>query len=408
MRPDLGYPSLAAKSEDSCRSAATAVCRVSAELELAGVEPAWRELERSAAASAYQTFAFALAWFETEGIAADVTPFIVTAYDADDRLIALLPLGLARKGHFRVARFAGGRHANYNLGLFRPGIGWTPDDIHGLLSAAARACSARIDLYAFTNQPATWQGDANPLGCLKGQPSPSFGHSTALMLDPDAFFKSHQSARSRKNLRNKASRLAELGPTRCTTAQSASDVATVLAIHLQQKAEKLAALGATDATDPAMAQAFLTRLTEVEGDDGPLLMLHALMSGERIVATFGGLSHHRRFSGLLISYDADPDVARNSPGELLLAAVVADKCREGFTSFDLGVGEARYKETYCPMVEPLFDSFLPITVAGRLFMAGEAIRLKAKRAVKQSPWAWSLAGQARRVMRRCGQARRRN
>ena len=70
---------------------------------------------------------------------------------------------------------------------------------------------------------------------------------------------------------------------------------------------------------------------------------------------------------------------------------------EGFTSFDLGVGEARYKDTYCPTEDPLFDSFFATTSQGRLCLAQEMLRLRLKGAVKRSAWAWATVQRLRKL-----------
>ena len=92
-----------------------------------------------------------------------------------------------------------------------------------------------------------------------------------------------------------------------------------------------------------------------------------------------------RQSGLFIGHDGDPEIARSSPGEIMVHAVVADAIARGFSEFDLGVGEARYKNEACEIVEPLFDSAFAVTLKGRLaawtFLAARRI----KGAVKRSP-----------------------
>ena len=153
---------------------------------------------------------------------------------------------------------------------------------------------------------------------------------------------------------------------------------------------------------PAL-RAFLNRVTSPHppsiGSGVAPVDFYALRCGERIVATFGGTRRGRRFSGMLMSFAADPDLAKTSPGELLLSEVLKLHCADGLVAVDLGIGEARYKESYCPEVQPLFDSLVGVTPRGRLFARAEAARLQLKRAVKQSRWAWALARRLRRLRR---------
>jgi CelD/BcsL family acetyltransferase involved in cellulose biosynthesis len=47
------------------------------------------------------------------------------------------------------------------------------------------------------------------------------------------------------------------------------------------------------------------------------------------------------------SFDMASEIAKTSPGEILLVDLIKLKCHAGITVFDLGVGEARYKTTIC-------------------------------------------------------------
>lgn len=357
----------------------------------------WLALERRTPVSAYQAASFLVPWIETEGRAGSVTPMLVTAYDERDCPIAFLPLGIRRVGPLRVAGFLGGKHVNYNLGLFGPELAWTAADLEALLRAAARSVAGSVDLYAFSNQPRAWDGIANPFALMRHQPSPSFSYRTALPPDPETYFAKCHSPHARKSLRHKRARLERLGPVSHRVARSPDEAAAILEVHLAQKAPKLATMGVEQILDDPALQAFLHRIARPDAKGHAALELHALTCGERVVATFGGLARGRHFTGLMISHDCEPEFARSSPGELLLASVIRMKCLDGFEGFDLGIGEARYKEIYCPVADPLFDAFLPVTPAGRLFLIQASARLRIKGAIKRTPWAWALARRVRRL-----------
>ena len=99
---------------------------------------------------------------------------------------------------------------------------------------------------------------------------------------------------------------------------------------------------------------------------------------------------------MFISYEAEAEIARCSPGEILLNEIVRDLIERRFTTFDLGVGEARYKAHCCETEEPLFDSFVATNLAGRALGAALLGRQRAKRLVKQSPSIWKLVSRLRR------------
>ena len=315
---------------------------------------AWRELDAVASASPYQSPEWLLPWIDTIGAASGVTPLIIVARGRDGSPLALLPFGLVRRSWFTVAVFLGARDSNFNMGLFRPGLTWSRRGVQDLLSRAVATSPRRVDAFVLINQPFGWDHFANPFAMLDRQPSPSFAYKGGLTSQADAFLRGRLSREGRKKLRQKLKKLQAIGPVSVRRARS-----------------------------PVAPVDF-----------------YALRCGERIVATFGGTRRGRRFSGMLMSFAADPDLAKTSPGELLLSEVLKLHCADGLVAVDLGIGEARYKAAYCPDVELLFDCVLPVTARGRLYATTELLRLSAKRAIKQSAWAWPLVQRLRRLLRR--------
>ena len=92
--------------------------------------------------------------------------------------------------------------------------------------------------------------------------------------------------------------------------------------------------------------------------------------------------------------------AAESPGEQLLVRLVRHCCARGLHTFDLGIGEARYKGLFCPNAEPMFDSYWPLTLAGQPVATVFRIAAALKRAIKQQPTLWSLIVKWRRLRAR--------
>ena len=88
---------------------------------------------------------------------------------------------------------------------------------------------------------------------------------------------------------------------------------------------------------------------------------------------------------MMTSFDADPDVSRFSPGDLLLQHLVRDQTARGRQSFDLGVGEARYKASICDETIELVETMLPMTLRGRAYGAVRVGLTRAKRRIKRDP-----------------------
>ena len=359
---------------------------------------AWAVLERSAPCSVYQTRAWLLPWIDTLGRKADVAPAFVIAWSADGRPLALLALGMHRRGPLRVARFLGGKDSNFSLGLYASGAAWTRADLRLLLRRAAEEMGA--DAFVFANQPFDWHGAVNPLATLPHQLSPSAAYGTALMPDANAFLAAKLSKDSRKKLRKKEARLAEGGSLAYAVAASSADRARAIDALIKQRLERFRSQGiASDFEDPRM-RSFLERASTpaTEGGHDLGLEFHTLSVGDRIVAVYAGSAHAGAWSGMVNSFDADPSIGRNSPGDLLLMKVIAGQCAAGRSRFDLGVGEARYKATFCDTAIPLFDSFVPATARGWVYVRAAAFARKIKRRVKQNAqlFAWAKRWRSRK------------
>jgi CelD/BcsL family acetyltransferase involved in cellulose biosynthesis len=376
--------------------------------DLAPARSAWAELETLATASPYQGYAFLDAWLRTKSRACAVEPMIVVARDEAGRANAVLPLGRRRIGPVSAAEFLGGGDANFKMGLFRPGLEAGGQAIVDLLRRAARMTTPRLDVFWLADQPHSWRYAVNPMAALSRQPSPSFGHKSALDEDFDVWLRRHYSGEAQRKWRKKARRLHEIGPIDHVVARDEASASEILSAFLSQKEARMRALGLANVYgSPHTARFFevAARANLLHGT--PPIELHALRSGERIVATFGGLAQAERFCGMFLSYDADPEIARCSPGQMIVLETIRDLTARGFATFDLGVGEARYKDENCEADEPLFDAAVAVTAIGSVVAAATLLQRRIKRWTKQTPWARTLAdGLRRRVfLMRAGRRR---
>jgi CelD/BcsL family acetyltransferase involved in cellulose biosynthesis len=370
--------------------ASTPFARVEVLGDPAQVLAAWRELSPETRGSFYQSERFVLAWFAMFGPRRKARPFFIVARDVSSAPLAVLPLALFHFGPLRVAQFPGEKHSNYNLGLFRADADFSASDLKFLLGAAARSAPGGPHLYRFLSLPLAWRGAANPLARLDHWPAANCARAAQLPEDGDAFFARRLSTEARKKLRKKEKRLAVLGAVRYFRAASGQEKAKVLDAFFAHKAGRPEFRLAQDELDAL--RGFYGALAEGEGG----AELHALAVGDRIVAALGAGANGGRLQGMFISYDPDPEIAKSSPGEILLAHVLRDACARKFSAFDLGVGEARYKADFCDEVEQLVDALYPPTFLGRLALPFFALAGAAKRTIKANPKLFALAEKIRR------------
>lgn len=359
----------------------------------------WAQLERCAATSAYQLRDWILPWLGSIGRRDGWSPAVIVGRNARGEPVALLPLGVVRRGPLRLAEFLGGKDVNYALGLFRPDTTFSHDDLEALMREGARAMPGGIDLFALVNQPAAWRGLPNPLLSLPHRRAPSDGYATRLTAPGEAFLAERLSKDTRKKLRKKEQRLAQMGELRHVQARSAQEATAILAAFSAQKAARMKEKGLDNVYEGAAANEFLARVAvePLERGHAPAMELHALTLDGRIIATFAGSASAGRFSGMFNSFDADPEIAKSSPGDLLLCKVLKQICDAGMQEFDLGVGEARYKSAFCDIVEPLYDAYVPVTPAGQALMWVKSRKRRLKRWIKRDPRLWKAVETARRL-----------
>lgn len=390
---DLNRPGPAAGSGETARaSGAVDAAR------FALVAPHWLRLQAAGVATPYQTFDWSRLWCEAMASTPGFSPMLVSCRNARGLTTGLLPLGVTKQAGLRVASFLGGKHSNFNMGVYdhEAMAALTAPALLALLRSAA--LEHGIDLYRFENQPFAWAGQPNPMAQLPHRPSAHSAWKLTLGPDGDATLRGLMSYESGKKLRRKERKLAELGAVRYLEAGNRAEAAQMLEAFLTQKGAWFRQHGIADPfLDPAV-RAFLRAGSDPSSERPAPLSLFALIVGGRIASVLGGAVHGGRFAGMFTSYDPDPAISRCSPGDLLMLHIIRTLCGRGFSTFDLGTGDAAYKKDYCPEEEKLFDSLLPMTAKGRVAALGLTAALSLKAAAKRSP----LAGRAIDRLRRLG------
>jgi CelD/BcsL family acetyltransferase involved in cellulose biosynthesis len=372
----------------------SAVTELAVFSDMAAAEGPWRALEGSGSlATPYQGYEFLNHWQAHLGADAGVAPAIAVAFNPAKVPLFLLPLGLRRVGVLRVLEFLGGKHANFNMGLWRRDVAASISAPE--LRSVMRQLSSRADLLMLTAQPLTWGGTTNPLALLPHQQSPNNGFSCALIPDFEALFRARTNSATRKKMKKKERALADLGEVRFERARDERQVRRVLDAFFKQKSARMRLLGLPDVfADPGVRR-FIAAIAEPERKRPAPVELYALSVDDMIVATMGGIVADGRFCAMFNSIHGGR-YAAESPGEQLIVRLVKACCERGLDTFDLGVGQSRYKHLFCEDAEPLFDSYLPLTAVAQLPALGFRAAAAGKRMLKEHPALWSAV----RVLRR--------
>ena len=372
------------------------VARVEIFNAMASAEPHWRALEHAdSLATPYQRYDFLKLWQRHVGSEAGINPFIVVGFNVSREPLFLWPFGSRHVGSMVSLEFLGGKHANFNMAIWRRDVAATIEAKE--LRKALRQLAGRADFIKLTSQPLTWGGATNPFALLPNQRAPNYGFSGALVPDFDALLRARTNAEARKKMRKKERTLGSFGELRFKRAIAPDDVRRVLDAFFKQKSARMRGIGVPDAfAVPGVRRFIEAAATEPVDGSEPLIELYALSVDDIIVATMGGIVGNGRFCAMFNSI-IQGRFAVESPGKQLIVKLVRSCCERGLDTFDLGIGEARYKNLLCGDAEPLFDSYLPLSPAGRIFALALAIGAATKRAIKQRPALWSAVGTLRRM-----------
>jgi CelD/BcsL family acetyltransferase involved in cellulose biosynthesis len=356
------------------------IARVEIFSDLAAAEAVWRSLEREAVTTPYQRFDFLARWQHHVGGRLGVRPFLVAGFDRKGLPAFLWPFGLENKGPLRIVRFLGGKHANFNFALWHRDTAaiFSAADLHDLLQRIGGQHA--IDLFALLRQPASWENIANPLALLPHQQSADECTRLALHGTGAQIIEEQLSSAMRGRLRTKERKLRKLAGYRYFMAE-AEEIDRLLDAFFPLKSAHMAAQGIANAFAQPGVEAFVRELCRQRSS---LIEMHALEGDGEVLAIFVAITDGRRFSLMFNTYTHN-DHARQSPGLILLVHVVARCADRGLQLFDLGVGEAGYKSFFCKEAEPLFDSFLPLTAAGRFAAVAARSGYRMKRWIKRSP-----------------------
>jgi CelD/BcsL family acetyltransferase involved in cellulose biosynthesis len=330
----------------------------------------WRECQSlwatAAAAghmSPYQTWPWISAWNEEIEEPKGQKPVVLVVEDSSGAFL-LLPLTLKKIGPAVAAVVVGEDHANFKFPILSDSsTSWNSCTLHKAIASALR--TAGVDLFILDNMPLEWQDVANPLAVSLTHPGPTAGFKTDVFGNIEGYLQNRLSHSHLKKHRQKERGLGRLAPLDFIRVSTQEQADKVLDAFFQLKADRFAEMGIPDVFRDDQIKAFMRRsATEFLGSGTPALVLYALLSGDRVVAVYGGCEHGSRFSGSVNAMALDSETRRYSPGDILLLRLIGDCGERGFRTFDLGLGEASYKTQYCPDTQQVYDGVIAVSPVG--------------------------------------------
>lgn len=353
-------------------------------------EPVWRQLEASGGmATPYQGYDLVNVWQTYAGSQTGAAPLAVVFHDEDNRPAAVLPLVTQSFGPFRIARFPGDKHSNMNMPL------WRRDFAERATQATAQEMlrqlklkAPQVDALILERQPLDWNGVRNPLALLPHQDS--VDECPLLTLDLTVPPANRISSSFRRRLNGKERKLQAIPGYRYTVATTEADATRLLEAFFRLKPLRMAEQKISNVfAEPGVEDFIRHACLDGLSCGKPAIEIHGLESDAEVIAIFAGIGNGYRFSTMFNTYTMS-EAAKHSPGLVLLRHLIDYYADRGCPTYDFGVGAGEYKTQFCKQMQPLFDSFLPLSAGGRLVAAAMANGLKTKRFLKQSPLADAL------------------
>lgn len=335
-------------------------------------EPLWRAFEVQAQGSVYQRYDWCKIWFDTFHGDGKATP-LITVIRLNDQPVLLVPLfGEVTKLGIKHALFMGGSHANARIPLVTADASVRACmEFHGRggsiveLIGQALTEGHHADFLALDCMPESFAGQVNVLALGDREKCSSLFFAGEIYADYEALKMERRPVASQRKQRKRFRQLQALGTHSFDKIEDAATLDRMLDVFFAQKAKRLDNSHVYNAFDDPKNETFLRRLAHDSlQKNARTLELYALnLNGEPIAIAGGGVQADR-FSMGINSMSARSEFVACSPGRISVDYAVEHLCAEGFTSFDLGIGENEYKRMWCSAVD-LYQVNRVLTAEGR-------------------------------------------
>ncbi len=311
--------------------------------------------------------------------------------------IAIIPLCISKTMAGTKCTWLGGSKINYSTPILCQAFEeLCPQNMFEQFStalvSALKERFAEIDLFEFRNQPVAFNGHRNPLVPMSTRPAISDSYRMKLQGNFDELFRERRSKRARRVLAKKRKNLQQdLGAVSLLKCNSRNEVDLILEAFFRQRDARFAEQGIKSKFSEPCLQGFVQDISRSNASSESRkrpFQFYALMAGDTVCATYGGVGAQGHFSCFINSMEPG-NIGQYSPGEILLCDVIRDLCHAGYKTMDLGVGHARYKDAWCEN-DPLVDTLLPVSARGHVMATMQSSRLAVESMIKSSDNLWHL------------------
>lgn len=351
------------------------------------IEALWRELEIGPFCSVHNSYDWCKAW-----IATNPSRVAIVEGRIEGRTLFLLPLQIV-EGHLaRTGRFIASDYSNMNTGVFAEDVGIL--DPQAVARALQDALGDRVDLVILETMPLKWRDVMHPLSALGRTVNQNSAFQMPLKASLDETLNQVSGKRRRKKFRHQQRRMEEIGGYEILTARPGAEAHDLLEEFFRQKTMRLRSKGLPDSFREKPVQDFFHALLDLPSTENryalQLRCVRLKDKNEGTVLAIEGLS--RKDDHIICQFRSIRDdlFTETSPGDLMLWHIMEDACETGAAILDLGIGDQRYKRSWCAMETVHYDLLVPLTLRGRMAAAAHRATVGTKVMIKRNRSIYAL------------------
>ncbi len=296
----------------------------------------------------------------------------------------VVTLEVVKQGPLKIALFPGGTHANENFPCISSEFAQSnARECLGRLKAIVKEKRPDIDAIYLHRQVHFLNGLANPLLDLASATPTDI--VLCFVLDPDfqVVLDARDGTKKQKKIRKAARRLEERGGWQYEIITNLDEARIALDRFFVLKAHRLAGKGILNVFAQAEVQTFFRAIFSQSLEQSTSeFELHVLkVAGEAAAITGNSILGDRLTVQFTAVDDTDPSV---SHGEFHYFQMISNACARGIKTFSFGVGDERFKRSWCDIEIPQYNSAIALTLKGAAASQIDNLKTSAKRWVKSN------------------------
>ena len=371
-------------------------CDVYVCTDLDMVADTWKKFQESAELTPFQRFEWLKHWHDnrSDGV---IKPFVVLVYEAG-RLRLIVPLAIESGLFARRLVWLGHAINDQNAPIVDAEWAAQLDAPRAArLWRLVTRHADQVDYVHLIRNPGILATCPNPFLGDDPQPYPSDSHHLNLSSDWSALYSNLRSTKSRRRLREKANRLAKIGPVRLRRVRGGHELRDMISQLLVWKTGQLDSRGSRNPFADGRIEGLLSNLAGDSPDSG-MMRVYVMEVGGRPVAATVALVHGGVFNFFIPAFD-DTGIRNCSPGTVMLVKLLELSARAGFSKFDFSLGDEAYKAEWCDTRVEMTHQTEPVTLRGAALCAVLSAGLRLKRSIKMNDRLFAVleAANARRT-----------